>query len=68
MAALGGGKEGRKEKTKSLPPSPRQNHIEAMEKPHRGGEKNPTKKKSSLRREKRALRRGSCSIKLLTSP
>jgi hypothetical protein len=46
------GEEG---ENKIAPPSPGQNHIEAMEKPHRGGEKKTQRKRSLLSGERREL-------------
>ena len=61
MAALGRGEEGRKEKTKSLPPPPNRTARRQWRNLTKEVKKNLTKTKSSLRREKRAFS-ATCSL------
>jgi hypothetical protein len=51
MAALGGGEEGRKERTKSLPPPPDRTAQRRWKNLTEGGGDKPNEKNSSLRRE-----------------
>jgi hypothetical protein len=55
MAALGGGEEGRKERTKSLPPPLDRTAQRRWKNLTEGGGDKPNEKNSSLRREKRAF-------------